>query len=297
MLDADIKACFDEIDHDALMAPGRAPGGRPADVEAAAELGCERGCSRAGWSPTRSQEPRKVHRFPRCWPTSPSTSSTRRGRRRPALGTLVRYCDDFVVLTPSGSRAEEAQRRIGGGTGRTRAALASRQDPDRVPRRWQGRLRLSWASIIGRPSRSGGARRYLSKWPSPRAMASIRAKVRDRTDRRFAGRELRRRCRRPQPRAAGLGGVLPLRKLESASSPPSTATCTCGCPSWPASSTPSGTSTGPPGSTTDWLTESRHLSAHRNGPLLDCACLTMNDVGEPCAGEPHARFDRGPLGR
>ena len=22
----------------------------------------------------------------------------------------------------------------------------------------------------------------------------------------------------------------------------------------------------------------------------------MNDVGEPCAGEPHARFDRGPLG-
>ena len=29
----------------------------------------------------------------------------------------------------------------------------------------------------------------------------------------------------------------------------------------------------------------------------DCACLAMNDVGEPCAGEPHARFDRGPLGR
>jgi hypothetical protein len=26
-----------------------------------------------------------------------------------------------------------------------------------------------------------------------------------------------------------------------------------------------------------------------------CACLTMNGVGEPCAGEPHARFDRGPL--
>jgi hypothetical protein len=23
----------------------------------------------------------------------------------------------------------------------------------------------------------------------------------------------------------------------------------------------------------------------------------MNDVGEPCAGERHARFDRGPLGR
>ena len=29
----------------------------------------------------------------------------------------------------------------------------------------------------------------------------------------------------------------------------------------------------------------------------DCACLTMNGVGKPCAGEPHARFDRGPLER
>ena len=39
------------------------------------------------------------------------------------------------------------------------------------------------------PSKRGG-RRYLSKWPSQRAMASIRAKVRDHTDRRFASREL-----------------------------------------------------------------------------------------------------------
>ena len=32
------------------------------------------------------------------------------------------------------------------------------------------------------------------------------------------------------------------------------------------------------------------LSADRNGALLGCACLTTNDVGEPCAGEPHARL-------
>jgi hypothetical protein len=31
--------------------------------------------------------------------------------------------------------------------------------------------------------------------------------------------------------------------------------------------------------------------------MATCACLTMNGVGEPCAGEPHARFDRGPLAR
>ena len=27
------------------------------------------------------------------------------------------------------------------------------------------------------------------------------------------------------------------------------------------------------------------------------ACLTVNGIGEPCAGEPHARFDRGPLAK
>jgi RNA-directed DNA polymerase len=36
-----------------------------------------------------------------------------------------------------------------------------------------------------------GDRRYLSKWPSQRAMASVRAKIRERTDRRFASRDLR----------------------------------------------------------------------------------------------------------
>jgi hypothetical protein len=42
-----------------------------------------------------------------------------------------------------------------------------------------------------------------------------------------------------------------------------------------------------------WL---RGLGVHRfdrHGPLRDCACLTVNDVGKPCAGEPHARFDGG----
>ncbi|MGB7051828.1 MAG: group II intron maturase-specific domain-containing protein, partial [Acidimicrobiales bacterium] len=38
------------------------------------------------------------------------------------------------------------------------------------------------------PKRKG--RYYLQKWPSHRAMASIRAKVRDRTPRGYAGRDL-----------------------------------------------------------------------------------------------------------
>jgi hypothetical protein len=35
----------------------------------------------------------------------------------------------------------------------------------------------------------------------------------------------------------------------------------------------------------------RHPSPDRNGETDTCVCRPVNDVGEPCAGEPHARFD------
>jgi hypothetical protein len=35
----------------------------------------------------------------------------------------------------------------------------------------------------------------------------------------------------------------------------------------------------------------RRLSPQRNDPAHHCVCQPVNDVGEPCAGEPHARFD------
>src|SRR5439155_27292997 len=41
----------------------------------------------------------------------------------------------------------------------------------------------------------------------------------------------------------------------------------------------------------------RHPRTGRQRPLPTDACAAMNDVGEPCAGEPHARFERGPLAR
>ena len=78
------------------------------------------------------------------------------------------------------------------------------------------------------------------------------------------------------------------------SSARSTATSTSEWPGWPAGNTAVRGPTGRTGSPRTGST-ARHLPAHRNGALSDCACLTMNDVGEPCAGEPHARFDRGPL--
>ncbi|HZM58082.1 MAG TPA: reverse transcriptase domain-containing protein, partial [Acidimicrobiales bacterium] len=96
------------------------------------------------------------------------------------LGTLVRYADDFVVLTTSRSRAEEAKRRIE----EVLVGLGLRLHPDktRIINLTGGKEGFDFLGFHHRktPSRFGG-RRYLSKWPSDRAMASIRAKIRDRT--------------------------------------------------------------------------------------------------------------------
>lgn len=112
-------------------------------------------------------------------------------------------------------------------------------------------------------------RYFLNKWPSPRAMASIRAKIRDRTPRGYAGRDLAVVVAELNPVLRGWGRT--------------TATATRR------------------GSSTQVhlrvAQRPRHLPADRDGPLLGCACLTVNGVGEPGAGEPHARFDRGPLAR
>ena len=94
-----------------------------------------------------------------------------------------------MVLTTSRSRAEEARRRIES----VLFGLGLRLHPDktRIVFIGDGKDGFDFLGFTHRKTPSKfGDRRYLSKWPSPRAMASIRSKVRDHTDRRFSGREL-----------------------------------------------------------------------------------------------------------
>ncbi|MDQ6949199.1 MAG: group II intron reverse transcriptase/maturase, partial [Actinomycetota bacterium] len=91
------------------------------------------------------------------------------------LGTLVRFCDDFVVLAPTRAKVVEAKARIEAileplglrlHPDKTRISCLTKGQDGFVFLGFEHRMRESWKHR---------GRWYLNRWPSPKAMASIRA--------------------------------------------------------------------------------------------------------------------------
>jgi RNA-directed DNA polymerase len=119
------------------------------------------------------------------------TEFSRRG-----LGELVRYADDGVVLCRTMAQARAALDAIG----EILASLGLRLHPDKtkVVDLRQGREGLDFLGCHFHARMSGRlweqrriVRYYLHRWPSARAMKRLRDKVRDRTGRNRAGRDIR----------------------------------------------------------------------------------------------------------
>jgi RNA-directed DNA polymerase len=112
------------------------------------------------------------------------------------VGELVRYADDFVVLCKTASAAEQARERatvIQGGLG-----LSLHPDKTRVVDLRAGREGFDFLGCHLRARMSGPiwekygkVRYYLHRWPSARSMKRARTRIRELTDRRWVGAELK----------------------------------------------------------------------------------------------------------
>ena len=108
------------------------------------------------------------------------------------LGILVRYADDFVVMCGTESRAREALRRIG--LVMNRLGLTLHPAKTRLVDLRRGKEGFVFLGCTIRKKRSilrAPGKHYMQRWPSPKATKKLRDRVRELTDARQSGKDVK----------------------------------------------------------------------------------------------------------
>ena len=108
------------------------------------------------------------------------------------LGILVRFADDFVALCGSESRAREALRRIG--LVMNRLGLTLHPAKTRLVDLRRGKESFDFLGCRIRKKRSilrAPGKYFMQRWPSPKATQKLRDRVRELTDARQSGKDVK----------------------------------------------------------------------------------------------------------
>lgn len=191
VVEGDIKACFDEISHAALMdrvrrrvGDKRVLGLVKAFLKAGilGEDGVERdtntGTPQGGiLSPLLSNIALSVldEHFAEAWDKVPSWAREQRRRKGLANYRLVRYADDYVVLV-AGDRAHAENLRDESAAVLRPMGLSLSETKTRIVHISEGFDFLGFR--IQRQQKRGATKRYVYTYPSKSALAAVKAKVR-----------------------------------------------------------------------------------------------------------------------
>lgn len=122
------------------------------------------------------------------------------------LGVLIRYADDFVVMCRAESQAKEALRRVG--LVMDRLGLTLHPAKTRLVDLRRGKESFVFLGCTIRKKRSiqrNPSWHFMQRWPSPKATKKLRDRVRELTDKRQSGKDVKRIIAELNPVLRGWG--------------------------------------------------------------------------------------------
>ena len=123
-----------------------------------------------------------------------------------SLGRLIRYADDFVVMAPTESKAKEALRQIQFVMNKLGLALHPEKTRMVNLRRGKGSFVFLGCTIRKKRSILRNPRAYyMHRWPSPKATKRLRERVREITDKRASGEDVKQIIAKLNPVIRGWG--------------------------------------------------------------------------------------------